>query len=65
MKKTLIIVEARPLIALATTASLNALLLPGVRISVPDMVKQVMTEYADKPIANKVLDWLDAQAIYI
>ena len=65
MKKTLIIVEARPLIALATTASLNALLLPGVRIIVPDMVKQVMTEYADKPIANKVLDWLDAQAIYI
>jgi hypothetical protein len=52
MKKTLIIVDARPLIALATMDSLNTLLLPGIRVIVPDMITYVITEHADKPIAN-------------
>ena len=55
---TLILADARPLLTLAIAGSLDALLLPGTRVIIPDMVMYVAT---DKPGSGEILDWLSMQ----
>lgn len=58
MKIVLIITDASPLITLAVANALDVLLLPGVRLIVPDMVKFEVIRHSDKPGARELLDWL-------
>lgn len=57
VKTTLIVADARPLITLAIAGSLDALLIPGARVIIPDMVMFVATEH-DKSGLSELLDWL-------
>ncbi len=52
---TLIVVDARPFLMLAIAGSLDALLLPGTKIIIPDMVRHVAS---DKPGYSELMDWL-------
>lgn len=58
MKISLIVTDASPLITLAVADALDLLLLPGVRVIIPDMVKYEVTRHIDKPGARALLEWI-------
>lgn len=58
MKISLIVTDASPLITLAVADALDVLLLPGVRVIIPDMVKYEVTRHIDKPGARALLEWI-------
>lgn len=60
MNITLIVTDASPLITLAVADELDTLLLPGVLVIIPDMVRFEVTRYIGKPGAQKILDWIRA-----
>lgn len=59
MKISLIVTDASPLITLAVAGELDVLLLPHIKIIIPDMVKFEVTRNINKPGSLKILDWLD------
>lgn len=59
-KISLIVTDASPLITLAVANALDTLLLPGVKVIVPEMVRHEVISHVDKPRAQDVLDWLRA-----
>ena len=61
MNISLILTDASPLITLAVADELDTLLLPGVLVIVPDMVRFEVTRQAGKPGAQKILDWIRAR----
>jgi len=58
MKISLIVTDASPLITLAVAGGLDTLLIPGVRVIVPDMVRFEVIRHPGKPGAQETLDWL-------
>jgi hypothetical protein len=58
MKISLIVTDASPLITLAIAGALDVLLLPGVQVIIPDLVKFEVIRHIDKPGARDILDWL-------
>ena len=58
MKISLIVTDASPLITLAIAGELDTLLLPGVRVIVPDMVRFEVVSHIGKPGANEILNWI-------
>jgi hypothetical protein len=61
MNITLIVTDAGPLITLAVADALDALLLPGIRVVVPDIVYFEVTRQLGKPGAQAVVDWVAAK----
>lgn len=61
MKKkiSLIVTDASPLITLAIAEELDVLLLPHIKLIIPDMVKFEVARHLDKPGAIEILDWID------
>jgi predicted nucleic acid-binding protein len=59
MKKiVLIVTDASPLITLAVAGELDVLLLPRLRVIVPDMVQFEVVRHADKPGARETMSWI-------
>ncbi|MDP2783004.1 MAG: hypothetical protein Q8O38_00220, partial [Sulfurimicrobium sp.] len=58
MKISLIVTDASPLVTLAIANALDVLLMPGVQVIVPDMVKFEVIRHINKPGAREILDWL-------
>lgn len=58
MKISLIAIDAAPLLALAAADELDALLMPGVRVIVPDMVRYELVQQIEQPGAQETLDWI-------
>ncbi|OUM00101.1 hypothetical protein [Variovorax sp. JS1663] len=56
----LIVTDSGPLITLAAGAALNALLLPGLPVIIPDMVRFEVIRDLDKPGAREVAEWIRA-----
>lgn len=61
-KICLIATDAAPLLALAVADELDALLMPDVRVLVPDMVRHELVHLIEKPGSQEVLDWIRAHA---
>ena len=60
MNFSLIITDSGPLITLAVAGSLDALLLPGLPVIVPDMVRHEVIQDLSKPGAILVAEWIRA-----
>jgi hypothetical protein len=58
MKISLIAMDAAPLLALANADELDALLMPGVRVIVPDMVRYQLIHRIEQAGAQETLDWI-------
>lgn len=58
MTISLIVTDSSPLITLAVADALDALLLPGARVIIPDMVKFEVTRHIDKAGAPELLSWI-------
>lgn len=59
MKKiALIVTDASPLITLSIAGELDTLLLPQIRVVIPDMVKFEVTRHIEKQGAAEVLEWI-------
>lgn len=61
-KICLIATDAAPLLALAVADELDALLMPNVRVLIPDMVRHELVRLIEMPGAQEVLDWIRAHA---
>ncbi|MFZ3120498.1 MAG: hypothetical protein WA159_19520 [Variovorax sp.] len=57
---SLIVTDSGPLITLAAGEALDALLLPGLPVIIPDMVRFEVIRDLDKPGAREVADWIRA-----
>ena len=62
MNIALIVTDAGPLITLAVADALDSLMLLGVRVVIPDMVRFEVTRHADKPGAQEFVAWLERNA---
>lgn len=61
MKISLIVTDASPLITLAVAEALDTLLLmPEVRVIIPDMVSFEVTRHINKPGSRELLNWVSA-----
>jgi predicted nucleic acid-binding protein len=60
MKISLIVTDASPLITLAIADALDTLLLPEVKVIIPDMVNFEVTRHINKPGSRELLDWISA-----
>ncbi len=60
MKITLIVTDASPLITLAVADALDTLLMPKVKVIIPDMVNFEVTRHMNKPGSRELLDWISA-----
>lgn len=58
MKISLIVTDASPLITLAVAGELDVLLLPRIKIIIPDMVRFEVVRHIDRPGAIDILDWI-------
>jgi len=58
MQLSIIVTDTGPLITLAAAGALDALLLPGLPVIVPDMVRFEVIRDLDKPGARAVADWI-------
>ncbi len=58
MKVSLIVTDPSPLITLAVADALDALLIPGVNVIIPDMVNFVVTKHIDKSGSRELLNWI-------
>ena len=56
----LIVTDSGPLITLAAGDALDALLIPGLPVIIPDMVRFEVIRDLDKPGAREVADWIRA-----
>lgn len=61
----LIVTGSGPLITLAAGAALDALLLPGLPVIIPDMVRFEVIRDLDKPGAREVADWIRANELRV
>jgi len=61
----LIVTGSGPLITLAAGAALDALLLPGLPVIIPDMVRFEVISDLDKPGAREVADWIRANELRV
>lgn len=60
MNIVLIVTDSGPLITLAVADALDTLKLLGARVIIPDMVHFEVTRHADKPGAQELVTWLEA-----
>jgi len=60
MKITLIVTDASPIITLAVADALDTLLMPKVKVIIPDMVNFEVTRHINKPGSRELLDWISA-----
>jgi len=60
MKISLIVTDASPLITLAVADALDTLLMPEVKVIIPDMVNFEVTRHINKPGSRELLDWISA-----
>lgn len=60
----LIATDVAPLLALALADELDALLMPNVRVMVPDMVRHELVRQIETPGAQDVLDWIRAHDMH-
>lgn len=60
MKISLIVTDASPLITLAVADALDTLLMPEVKVIIPDMVNFEVTRHINKPGSRELLDWIGA-----
>jgi hypothetical protein len=60
MRISLIVTDASPLITLAVAGALDILLMPEVRVIIPDMVSFEVTRHINKPGSRELLDWISA-----
>jgi hypothetical protein len=58
MKLSIIVTDSGPLITLAVAHALDALLLPGLPVIIPDMVRFEVIQDLDKPGASEVANWI-------
>ncbi|MHB8370081.1 MAG: hypothetical protein ACYDBP_10450 [Leptospirales bacterium] len=67
-KATIIVTDAGPLVTLSVAGALDTLLLPGLRVIIPDMVRFEVTRHLDKPGAQEILDWIrknEPEKVYV
>ena len=67
-KASIIVTDASPLVTLAIAGALDTLLLPGLRVIIPDMVRFEVTRHLDKPGAQEILDWVrknEPEKVYV
>ena len=67
-KASIIVTDAGPLVTLAVAGALDTLLLPGLRVIIPDMVRFEVTRHLDKPGAQEILDWVrknEPEKVYV
>ena len=67
-KSSIIVTDAGPLVTLAVAGALDTLLLPGLRVVIPDMVRFEVTRHLDKPGAQEILDWVrknEPEKVYV
>ena len=57
-KSSIIVTDAGPLVTLAVAGAIDTLLLPGLRVVIPDMVRFEVIRHLDKPVAQEILDWV-------
>lgn len=65
---SLIVTDASPLITLSVAGALDTLLLTGIKVIIPDMVRFEVTRHTDKPGAEALLDWIrlhDTKDVFI
>ena len=60
MSISLIVTDASPLITLAVAGALDVLLLPRLRVILPDMVRHEIVRHPEKPGAAEVMEWIRA-----
>lgn len=58
MNLSIIVTDSSPLITLAIAGELDVLLLPKLKVLVPDMVRFEVIRYPDKPGSKQVAEWL-------
>ena len=58
MNLSIIVTDTGPLITLAVAGSLDALLLPGLPVIIPDMVRHEVIQDLSKPGATLVAEWI-------
>ena len=63
MNLSIIVTDSSPLITLAIAGELDVLLLPKLRVLVPDMVRFEVIRYPDKPGSKEVLEWLRINSV--
>ena len=67
-KASIIVTDAGPLVTLAVAGALDTLLLPGLPVVIPDMVRFEVIRHLDKPGAQEILDWVrknEPEKVYI
>jgi predicted nucleic acid-binding protein len=60
MRISLIVTDASPLITLAVADALGTLLMPEVKVIIPDMVNFEVTRHINMPGSRELLDWIGA-----
>ncbi len=60
MKISLIVTDASPLITLAVAEALDTLLMPEIKVIIPDMVSFEVTRHINKPGSRELLNWISA-----
>lgn len=60
MNISLIVTDSSPLITLAIADALDTLLLLGIKVIIPDLVKFEVVRHIETPGAIEILDWLDS-----
>lgn len=63
MNLSIIVTDSSPLITLAIAGELDALLLPKLKVLVPDMVRFEVIRYPDKPGAKEAANWLRVNSV--
>ena len=63
MNLSIIVTDSSPLITLAIAGELDVLLLPKLRVLVPDMVRFEVIRYPDKPGSKEVAEWLRINSV--
>lgn len=67
-KASLIVTDAGPLVTLASAGALDTLLLPGIRVVIPDMVRVEVIRHLDKPVAQEISEWIrknEPEKVYV
>ena len=57
---SIIVTDTGPLITLALADALDAILLPGLPVIIPDMVRFEVIQDLTKPGAQEIADWIRA-----
>ena len=63
MNLSIIVTDSSPLVTLAIAGELDVLLLPKLRVLVPDMVRFEVIRYPDKPGSKEVAEWLRINSV--